>query len=120
MIYLASPYSHPDPAVTQTRYVAVCKAAAKLMEKGHHVFSPIAHSFAIATAGGLHKGWEFWKKIDFEWIRMCGTVWVLCLPGWEESVGIEAELQYAKTMMLPIYLVDPKTLERTPTIGVPE
>jgi hypothetical protein len=110
MIYLASPYSHTDPAVMQARHDAVCRAAARLMDKGHKVFSPIAHSHAIAVAGGLARGWEFWQEIDFEWIRMCGAVWVLCLDGWLESKGVAAELRYAQAMQLPVTLIDPATV----------
>lgn len=47
MIYLASPYSHPDPAVEELRFEAACEAACKLMQQGHHVFSPIAHTHPV-------------------------------------------------------------------------
>jgi hypothetical protein len=63
MIYLASPYSHPDPAVRQERYEAVCQAAAELISRGHIVFSPVAHSHTIATYG-LPGDWEFWQRTD--------------------------------------------------------
>ncbi|GIW55540.1 MAG: hypothetical protein KatS3mg082_1944 [Nitrospiraceae bacterium] len=34
MIYLASPYSHPDPAVREERFHAACRAAAALLLAG--------------------------------------------------------------------------------------
>jgi len=34
MIYLASPYSHPDPAVRAERYRAACRATAALLLAG--------------------------------------------------------------------------------------
>jgi len=34
MIYLASPYSHPDKNVMNRRYVAAVKATAELMRRG--------------------------------------------------------------------------------------
>ena len=34
VIYLASPYSHPDPAVRQARWLAACEAAAWIMGQG--------------------------------------------------------------------------------------
>ncbi len=51
MIYLASPYSHPDAVVREYRFRAACQAAASVMRSGQHVFSPIAHSHAIAEYG---------------------------------------------------------------------
>jgi hypothetical protein len=59
MIYLCSPYTHPDPAVREARYEAACRTAAHLMRSGKIVFSPIAHSHGIAQYG-LPKDWSFW------------------------------------------------------------
>ena len=40
MIYLASPYSHPDPAVREERFREACRAAAKLISLGRIVSRP--------------------------------------------------------------------------------
>lgn len=101
MIYLASPYTHRNTSVVAARFRAVCKATAVLFQRGHRVFSPIAHSHAVAKLGRLALGWDFWREIDFEWIRMCGAIWVLGLHRWEESTGVRAELHYAATLQLP-------------------
>ena len=101
MIYLASPYSHPNPRVMVARFHAACLATAELMRRGHTTFSPIAHSHCVATFGNLHLGWEFWSDIDYEWIRLCGNIAVLTLMGWRESVGIRDELRYAESLQLP-------------------
>ena len=47
MIYLASPFSHPDAGVRQQRFEAACRAAAALIRQGKTVFAPIAHSYGI-------------------------------------------------------------------------
>ena len=44
MIYLASPYSHPDPSVREQRFQNACRIAAELMRSGRIVYSPVAHS----------------------------------------------------------------------------
>jgi hypothetical protein len=44
MIYLASPFTHDDPAVRQQRFEAACRAAAILISQGKTVFSPIMRS----------------------------------------------------------------------------
>lgn len=101
MIYLASPYSHPDPRVREQRYFTVCFAAAKMMAAGHHIFSPIAHTHGICEQGtylGLAYPYEFWKKFDEEMLRLCSELWVLRMDGWEESVGIKAEIVYAASI----------------------
>jgi len=102
LIYLASPYGHPDPAVREERFRAVCVVAARLMREGLYVFSPIAHTHPIAEAGDLPKGWDFWKGYDRVMLSACSELWVLCLPGWEESEGVAAEIQIARSLEKPI------------------
>jgi hypothetical protein len=38
MIYLATPYSHPDSRIRAARFEAVNRYAAELMGEGAHVF----------------------------------------------------------------------------------
>jgi hypothetical protein len=97
MIYLASPYTHTDPGVREERFDAACRAAATLIRAGHHVFSPVAHSHPIARYG-LPLDWQFWESFDRRVLEMCDEVVVLTLPGWEDSVGVRAEIQLARDL----------------------
>ncbi len=93
-IYLATPYSHKDPAVRQARFEAVTKAAGELIAQGHHVFSPITHSHPIALAHpDMPTHHEYWRKFNESMIDWCDEVRVM--PGWEESIGVTAEILYA-------------------------
>ena len=47
IIYLAAPYSHPDPGVRERRFRAINRAAAALIAEGRIVFSPISMSHPI-------------------------------------------------------------------------
>jgi hypothetical protein len=105
LIYLASPYSHPDPAMRELRYKQACEVAALLMRDGHLVYSPIAHSHPL-TAYGLPANWDYWRRLDEEMIRRCDALAVLRLPGWEQSVGVQAELALARELGLKIGFVD--------------
>jgi hypothetical protein len=107
MIYLASPYSHPDPAVREFRFREACRAAAKLMRRGQAVFSPIAHSHCIATYG-LPTDWRFWEPFDRHQLECCNEVVVLTLDGWRESVGIQAEIRIAGECGKPVRYVAPE------------
>lgn len=106
LVYLASPYSHPNDTVRHARFHIACKVAAKLMHQGVLVFSPIAHSHPIVVAGDLPTGWEFWEKYDRAVLSACRAVYVLILDGWEESIGIHAEIKIAKEMDIPILYVN--------------
>lgn len=117
MIYLASPYSDADPAVEQARFDAVCRAAAVLMRRGLLIFSPIAHSHPIARFG-LPTDWSFWQRYDSAMLTKCDELWVLTLPGWDRSVGVQAEVRLANELGKPVWLVDPVklTTENTPEV----
>lgn len=106
MIYLASPYSHPDPAVRQQRYETVCHAAAELMLKGHRIYSPIAMTHGICLAGDPTKfAFEFWADLDKEMIQLCLAFWILRMDGWEKSEGIKKELAYALSLGKDVHYV---------------
>ena len=86
MIYLASPYSHPDSTIREQLFAA-CRAAAELMRAGHIVFSPVAQCHPIAQHG-LPTDWSYWERVDRRFLEVCDEVVVLMLDGWRESVGV--------------------------------
>ncbi len=107
MIYLASPYSHPEPAVRQWRYEAACQATAELLRRGHVVVSPIVHSHALVRFG-LPGDWEFWQRCDAALLCRCQRLFVLTLEGWRESRGVQAEIDLAIDLDLPIDYLAPE------------
>lgn len=108
-IYLASPYSHPDPAIREQRYEQACEAAAALMRQGWTVFSPIAHSHNLVKYG-LPSDWSFWKRMDSEFIQHCKMLVILALPGWDESEGVQCETKLAQELNIPIRIAPLKSL----------
>lgn len=111
MIYLASPYTHIDPAVMEQRFHAACRAAGHLMRKGEIVFSPIAHTHPIAVSCELPRGWDYWARFDREFIQASSEVMVLTIPGWQESRGVTAELAIAREAGIRVSWMDPDVLE---------
>lgn len=95
-IYLACPYSHQNPAAITFRLRIAAQNAGRLMQEGHIVYSPINHCHPIAEAYSLPTDFEFWKRLNFEFIDWCEELHVLRLPGWNESKGVTAEIDYAK------------------------
>lgn len=116
MIYLASPYSHPDPAVREERYRAACQAAAALLLAGQPVCSPIVHSHPL-VAYGVPTGWVFWSRFDRALLARCDEVLVLMLDGWQESVGVQAEIRIARELGKPVRYLAPELATGTPTLA---
>lgn len=105
LIYLASPYSHPDPAVREGRFHEACKMAAVLMREGYLVFSPIAHSHPLAAGWGLPLVFDYWEAFDRRMIAACDELHVLQLPGWQESTGVQAEMEIAFELGKPVIYI---------------
>jgi len=108
-VYLASPYSDPDPAVREARYEAACRTAAHLMWQGRIVFSPISHSHGIPQYD-LPVNWNFWEACDRQHLDVCSEVVVLMLDGWEQSRGVQAEIAIARELGKPVSFIDPNDL----------
>jgi len=96
MIYLASPYTDPDPKVMQMRYEMVCEACAGLANKKRVVFSPVAHWHPIAIKYDLPRDYKFWEIQNYGVISCCFRFYVLTLNGWDTSIGIKYEVEYAE------------------------
>jgi len=105
-IYLAVPYSHPDPDIRLLRFNQVNYVAGKMMTAGELVLSPISHSHPIALTVELPLEWEYWKKMCAAWMSVCHKLVVLRLAGYTTSTGVTAEIKLAKELNLPIDYVD--------------
>lgn len=94
-VYLACPYTHPDPKVRLERFEAVNRVAGRLIEAGFHAFSPISMTHPIALACGLEGDSEYWKPFNHAFIDVCDELLVLRIDGWKESEGVIGEIVYA-------------------------
>lgn len=106
-IYLASPYTHKSPAIREERFNAVCRATAKLMLSGRFVFSPIAHSHPVDLCIGTPQSGAFWKAQDIPILRHASELMVLKLDGWEQSAGIQWEIELARKLHIPVTYMEP-------------
>lgn len=93
VVYVATPYTKYHAGIDKAAKVAA-RAAAALMKMGVKVFSPIAHSHAIATVGGIDpKDWSFWKPQNEAAIDAASALAVVQVRGWDESVGVAYEIK---------------------------
>lgn len=106
-VYLATPYTDPDPAVMEARFQKINRVAGRLMEAGRLVFSPISHTHPIAVAHALPREWEFWRRYDLSFISGWATnLVVYCTSGWQFSVGVNAEMELAYQSDIPVNLLE--------------
>lgn len=95
-IYIASPYSHEDPAVREERFAAVSAFTAELVREGTVAYSPIAHSHPLAVKYGLRGDFRFWMHQNYGMLCKASRMLVLCLDGWNDSDGVQAEIAFAE------------------------
>ena len=117
VLYLACPYSHPDPTMREYRYSTVNRVAAQLMKAGIVVFSPLSHSVPIARhIPELEMSHKFWMDQDLPLLRLCDEVLIVGLDDWTKSQGVKSEMFEALANAKPITLIEEKHIELLPRI----
>lgn len=106
LYYLASPYTHKDIRVRKIRAERATMAAIDLLHQQVFVFAPIPYNAPWEQYDRKIRGdWKFWSKFDKAFIDRCDAVLVLTLDGWKQSVGVQAEIRYAKRQKKPILYI---------------
>lgn len=105
LLYLATSYSHPEPAKRAARANLASECAAWLMRKGWSVVSPLSMGHAIIQAdwerGDLSADFKTWREPCLRMLEMSDALVVLMLDGIRESVGVAAEIDHARRLGLP-------------------
>lgn len=107
-IYIAIPYTHDDAAMRQARYHKATEYLAITSAAGLVSFSPITHSHPMAYYD-LPTCWDFWSNIDLRILPNCHELHVIKMEGWDESVGVAAEIKAAREHGMTITYVCPET-----------
>jgi len=102
MIYLASPYTHEDPAVMQERFCAVELLVIHMLKQNIVVFSPIVYCHEMAVKADFPRDAGFWQGLNATFLRMSSRLVVLRLPGWDTSRGVQWEISMAEALQIPI------------------
>ena len=106
-VYLCIPYS----GMEESSYHQANAATLAVLKNGENVFSPITHSHPLTHIVGetVPGNWEFWQKIDYQFIDWADEIYVLIPREGEEkvlnSIGVQAEIKYAKEHNKPVYYI---------------
>ena len=92
-VYIAGPYTKGDIAVNVKTMMDIANA---LIEKGFAPFVPLYSHFQHMAHP---QPYEVWTTLDLEWVKCCDCL--LRIPG--ESKGADAEVEYAKSLGIPVY-----------------
>jgi len=104
MIYLASPYSHPNPAARAIRARLASNFQVRALQAGVHLYSPIAAHHGQSEQ--LPHADAFWRPLNEDMILRSDAVWVLCIHGMPQSVGCQREVRFALRHVIPVRFVN--------------
>ena len=106
-IYIASPYTDPDPRVREKRYLQVSYYVVALLARHKFPYSPIVSNHHLALEFDLTHTALDWMAYNFAMLSSASELHVLQLPGWEKSTGVLAEMNFwrAARQGLPIQMV---------------
>ena len=108
--YLGSPYSK-YPEGRAMACVEACRNAALLIRSGIPVFSPIAHSHAVAEYGQIDPDDHgIWLPLDRRMMAAAGGLIVLQLAQWWTSYGLTTEIDEFHSIGKPIVYMIPGTV----------
>lgn len=106
LIYIASPYTNKDYTKLVENYLTVTKYAAKLVEEGCVVISPITLGHTLCSFRKLPINFEFWENFCLTILSKCDEMIVYKINSWENSVGIKEEIEFCKQLGIPVTFVD--------------
>lgn len=100
--YIASPYTHPNEDVIQSRYLVTLAYTSFLLHNKKYVFSPIVHCHPLAVIANIPRNFSFWRHYNEAMLSKAKKLIVLQLPGWKQSQGVNFETAYAIGKDIPI------------------
>jgi len=124
LCYLATPYSKYTPGIAKA-FEDAAALAARLMQAGVKVYSPIAHTHPLAIYGGIDPlAHDVWLSFDEAMMDVANVLIVAHMDGWRESKGIAHEVDFFAIAAKPIFDLNPDTLTmarrtdpQTPALG---
>jgi len=102
LYYLAHPYSSPIDDGERLNAINATHIAAKLLEAGYNVYSPLTHCHPINVI--VKFSWEKWMEFDKMMMDRCDAI--VLGKDWETSRGCKIERAHFEAMGKPIYIVD--------------
>lgn len=92
LIYLAGPYSHPDPIVNTRKMIKVADALFRLN------VTPLVPHCTLFWQLVRPRPYQFWLEYDLQLLARADVV--LRVPG--RSAGADAEITHARQLRIPV------------------
>jgi len=105
--YIATPYTKYKAGREQA-FEDAAKAAAKFLDMGFLVYCPIAHTHPIEkyVEEVAVDDLDTWLLVDRPFMEAASGLFVVMMPGWEASSGVQREIETFKAAGKSVTLWD--------------
>jgi len=103
MVYVGAPYWDSDENVRNYRRRKAIEYSELLFRKGIPFYSPLMYSERFAKNNAKE---GYWLAHGLAMVNVCTEMRVICLPGWEESKGLQGEIKRAEGLDIPIKYIE--------------
>jgi uncharacterized protein YdaT len=103
LIYIACPFWNDQDSVRDYRRKKAIDYSTVLIKKGYLVYSPLIYTERFAK-DKTKEG--YWIKHGIKMVEVCNEMRVLCLEGWQESKGVQGEIEKAKELNIKIKYIE--------------
>ncbi len=101
LIYISAPSPKPNGDKEQ-RFNDIAKYSGNLLKSGYHILCPMTLGINLTKVIQLPEDREFWMKWCIKLLSKCDEIHVLMFEGWEESIGVAEEIEFAHNNKLVI------------------
>lgn len=95
--YIAAPFTSDNEETQRARLRAATQYAARPTADSSNLFSPLTHSEALQSMAQPLPA-SRWYSLDLAVLSGCSRMRVLRLHGWDDSLGVTMEVEYAKML----------------------
>jgi hypothetical protein len=106
IIYIASPYNHPDSEIIEKNYLDVAELSAELCSQNVVALSPIVYGHTLLKIKDMPVDWMFWSNFCLSLLIKSDELWVFKIPGWDKSRGVTEEIQFAVDNNIPVKYIE--------------
>lgn len=110
LVYLASPYSSVENKEELMKDLFFIAHDFMRRNKGTTVVSPLFYHYSVNVVPGVDGDWNFWKNYSIDLLRSCNAMLINATEGWDKSIGLLQEIEFAKSIGLMITHVSPGML----------
>jgi hypothetical protein len=119
LYYLATPYSK-YPRGLIAAFEDAANLAARLLQVGFRVYSPISHTHPLAVYGKIDPlDHAIWLPFDEAMMEASGALLVAEMSGWRTSKGVKHEIEFFTNAGKPVLYLNPETLFVAATPSAP-